>query len=250
MPIYNPNQVEYGIINGRIQIVGENNRSLPAYWAHPVSGRLFPAIALIHDWWGITPAIRRLAHLFAQSGYYVVVPDLFEGKVASTPQEAMQLVKELGDDGYPRVDASLAVLEHHHNTNHDVAAIGLGMGGSLAYEAAIVRKDLEAAVSFYGFPQRYFGKFASATTPILAIYGDKEPYVLPPVVAKLRQECAASTKGIAHEIITLEGVGRDFFADNASPAQGEKGMEALTKTFTFLEKYLKGPQHPPAKNRS
>jgi carboxymethylenebutenolidase len=243
MPIYSPDHIEYGITSGHIQVVVEGDRPLPAYWAHPLTGHKFPAIALIHDWWGITPTIRHMAQLFAQSGYYVVVPDLFDGQVAATPQEAMELVKSLGDNGYPRIDAALTVLENHHNTNRDVAAIGIGMGGSLAYEAAIVRRDLEAAVSFYGFPQRYLGRFREATTPILAFYGEQEPYVLPPVITQLRQECAASTRGLAHEIVILEGVGREFFSDDASEAQGEKGREALTTTFTFLEKYLKGPQH-------
>ena len=95
MPIYDPNRVEYGITNGHIQIVVEGGKQLPAYWSYPNVGSLFPAIALIHDWWGITPSVRHMAHLFAQSGYYVVVPDLFKGQVATTPQQAIELVKEL-----------------------------------------------------------------------------------------------------------------------------------------------------------
>ena len=97
MPVYEPSHVEYGITNGHIQVVAEDGSSIPAYWAHPVMGRLFPAVALVHDWWGITPTIRRMAHLFAQSGYYVIVPDLFEGHIATTPQEAMELVMSLDD---------------------------------------------------------------------------------------------------------------------------------------------------------
>jgi carboxymethylenebutenolidase len=247
MPVYEPSHVEYGITNGHIQIVDESGMSIPAYWAHPNMGRLFPAVALIHDWWGITPVIRRIAHLFAQSGYYVVVPDLFEGHIATTPQQAMELVRQLGDKGYPRIDAALGVLERHHNTNRDVAAVGIGMGGSLAYEAAIVRKDLEAAVSLYGFPQRYFGKFASADTPILAIYGENEPFVAPELIGKLRGELAHSTHKLNHEMLILPNTGRDFFMDDSNAIHQESSRQSFQATFAFLEKYLKGPSRTAAR---
>jgi len=247
VPLYDSHHLEYGITNGHIQVVMENGQQLPAYWAHPNTGRLFPAVALIHDWWGITPSIRRIAHQFAQAGYYVIVPDLFDGKVAATPEQAIELVKALGDGGYPRVDAALSVLERHHHTNRDVAAVGVGMGGSLAYEAAIVRSDIEAAVAYYGFPQRYFGRFKDAHAPILAFYGENEPHITASVITRLRQELAANTAGLSHEVVTLKGVAHDFLGDQASPAEHEQGRQAIAKTFLFLEQYLKGPERNPPK---
>lgn len=244
MPIYDPNRIEYGVTSGHIQIVTEDGRQSPAYWAHPVTGRLFPAIALIHDWWGITPIIRRMANLFAQSGYYVIVPDLFDGRSTQSPVEAMELVKRLGDGGYPRVDAALRVLEDHHNTNRDVAAVGIGMGGSLAYEAAIVRRDMEAAVSFYGFPQRYLGRFHQAVAPILAFYGADEPYITRPVIETLQRELAAA-KGVPHEVVTLPGVGHDFISETATEFTKQQGRAALTRAFAFLETCLRGPIRTP-----
>jgi carboxymethylenebutenolidase len=247
MPIYDPNRIEYGITSGHIQIVAEGGRQSPAYWAHPVTGRLFPAVALIHDWWGITPIIRRMAHLFAQSGYYVIVPDLFDGQSTQSPVEAMELVKHLGDGGYPRVDAALRVLEDHHNTNRDVAAVGIGMGGSLAYEAAIVRHDLEAAISFYGFPQRYLGRFHESVAPILALYGEEEPHITRPVIENLQRELAAAStsRKTAHEVVLLPGVGHDFFAENATEFTKQQGRAALTRAFAFLETCLRGPIRTP-----
>lgn len=241
MPIYDSNRVEYEITSGHIHIVTESGQPLPAYWAHPNTGRYFPAVALIHDWWGITPIIRRIAHHFAQSGYYVIVPDLFDGKVATTPQEALELVRQLRDGGYPRVDAALTALENHHNTNRDVAAVGIGMGGSLAFEAAIVRQDLEAAVAFHGFPQRYMGRFRTAPTPILALFGDQDEHISANIVAGLRQELAGNTRGLAHQVVLLKDAGHDFLSDTTSEPLREVGRQSLNHTFSFLEKFLKGP---------
>jgi carboxymethylenebutenolidase len=249
MPVYEPSHVEYDITSGHIQVVVDGGRNLPAYWAHPITGRYFPAVALIHDWWGITPNIRRIAHLFAQSGYYVIVPDLFEGHVASTPQEAMELVKKLGDRGFPRIDAALTALERHHNTNHDVAAVGIGMGGSLAFEAAIVRKDLEASVAIYGFPQRYLGQFRDAVTPILAIYGDHEPHVPAAKILQLKDELAAASLGNKHEVFILSGVGRDFFGDADTEVEQAAARQTWNIILAFLEKHLKSSTRPAVKPR-
>ena len=165
MPIYEADHVEYAITTGSISIVMDDGGQLPAYWAHPQLGVKFPGIALLHDWWGFDDTARRLANYFAQVGYYVIAPDLFDGGKASTPQDAMKLVEQFQKQVYPRVHEALAVLEQHHKCNTMVAAIGVGMGGSFAFEAAIERGDLEATVAYGGFPQRYLGRFEKANTP-------------------------------------------------------------------------------------
>ncbi|MCB9452606.1 MAG: dienelactone hydrolase family protein [Anaerolineaceae bacterium] len=237
MPIYDPSHVEYQITTGHIQIAMDGGGQIPAYWAHPNIGAKLPAVALLHDWWGITPAVRRMANLFAQTGYYAIVPDMFDGQVASNPEEAMVLVEKLGDQGFVRIDTALGVLEKHHHTNGKVAAIGLGMGGSLAFEAAIVRPDLEAAVVFSGFPQRYLGQFKQANTPILAFYGSEEAYIARAVIEQLQQELTQITT-MQHHVILCDGLGHDLFAEDGTDSQHEVGRATLRRTFAFLETYL------------
>jgi carboxymethylenebutenolidase len=236
MPVYRPDHVEYPIVGGHIQIVMDDGQQLPAYWSHPDLGGLFPGIALLHDWWGITVTERSLAHQFAQAGFYVVMPDLYDGRVAVSPQEAMAFVEHLGAGGTPRVDAALQALEAHHRCNRRVAAVGLGMGGTLALEAALERSDLEAAVAFYGFPQRLFGRFDDAKVPILAVYGSDEPYVSAEVRERLRAELDESPR--PHEVMILDGAGRDFFVSNASLDQQHFGQLAWQHMLAFLDQHL------------
>lgn len=245
MPLYNPERVEYTYIHGHIQVVLDGGTSLPAYWAHPDVGGKFPGVALLHDWWGVTDLVRWMAHQFAQSGYYVIVPDLFNGQVATTPQHAMQLVEILGDNAYPRIDAALSVLETHHRCNHDVAAVGIGMGGSLAYEASILRDDLEAAVAYYGFPGKYFGRFPQAKAPILAFYGSAEPYITPATVRRLKRELAQGKLQDKNQVMVIDGAGHEFFMDNRGSEEREHGRIAWETTMTFLDSHLKRPTQPP-----
>lgn len=245
MPIYNPDHVEYEVNSGHIQIAIEDGTMLPAYWAHPTLGAVYPGVVLLHDWWGVTATIRRMAMLFAQFGYYVITPDLFRGKTATTHPEALELVNSLGDNGYERADAALTVLENHHNCNGHVAVIGLGLGGGLAFEAAIKRDDLEAAVTFGGFPQRYLGRFDQANIPILAFYGSQDQFISTEMIDKLRQELAASPLGLPHEVVLLQGARHDIFAEDLPEAQRDVGRVAWHKTLDFLESTLEGPSQPP-----
>jgi len=242
MPVYQPDHVEYAIETGRIQIAHEDGQLLPAYWAHPSTGGLFPGLVLVHDWWGLTDAERHLANLLAQSGYYVIAPDLFDGQVASTPQAAYALVEQLGN-GYPLVDAALRALEQHHRCNRCVAAVGFGLGGTLALQAALSRPDLEAAVAFYGFPQRFSGSFADAHAPILAVYGSAEPHVPPDVLALFRAELADAP--LPHEWLTIDGAGRDLFAPGETPEAIDHARQAWRALLAFLDRTLAAPSRPP-----
>ncbi|MBE2267670.1 MAG: dienelactone hydrolase family protein, partial [Anaerolinea sp.] len=123
MPVYQPRSLEHAIVNGRISVVLDDGRQLPAYWSHPDMGGKFPAVAVIHDWWGLTQVERRMAQLFAQAGYYVIIPDLFEGQVATTPQHAIRLVETFRERAYSFVNSSLKALETHTRVNGLVAAV-------------------------------------------------------------------------------------------------------------------------------
>lgn len=236
MPIYDPDHVEYTIATGHVKIVLDDGSQLPAYWAHPAIGRKFPGIAVIHDWWGMTEMIRRIGNLFAQMGHYVIIPDLFNGQIATNPHEAIVLVEGLQDRGFALVNDALTVLENHHQCNRSVAAVGVGMGGSLAFEAAIKREDLEAAVAFGGFPHRYLGQFTAANTPICAFYGQHEPHITPAVIRKLLKEFERT--GLPHQVHVIPGLGHDIFSDSFSDEEKKHSRTAIKLMFDFLDSHL------------
>jgi carboxymethylenebutenolidase len=236
MPVYRPRHIEYTIVSGHIQIVLDDGTAMPAYWAHPDHNGRFPSIALLHDWWGITEVERRLSHLFAQIGFYVIVPDLFDGRVARNPQEAYALVESIRDSAYPRVDAALHALEHHLRSNGNVGAVGLGMGGTLAFEAALTREDLEAAVAWYGFPQKYFGRFRDARAPIMAIYGEQENFVPQEAIRRLKRELAQSP--LAHEVVIYPNTAREFFFTELVADSQDAGAQAWNRMLNFLDHFL------------
>ncbi|MCA9881853.1 MAG: dienelactone hydrolase family protein [Anaerolineae bacterium] len=241
MPIHDSNRIEFAIESGNIHISSGAGEALPAYWAHPVSGDTFPGIALLHDWWGLTNVQRLLANFYAHLGFYVIVPDMFNGELATKPQQALRLMTETEKTRYKVVETTLNVLEKHHRTNGHTAIIGTGMGGSLAFEAAIKRRDLEAAVAYGGFPQRYWKGFDRCTTPILAMYGSEEPYIKQDDMDRLRKVLKRSLRHDDHQLIVVPGAAHNFFSESSTPESRDTGKDVINMTLAFLEKYIERP---------
>ncbi|TVR19854.1 MAG: hypothetical protein EA396_11820 [Anaerolineaceae bacterium] len=242
MPIYEPDHIEYSITDGMIGITLDDGTRLPAYWAHPTLGNRFPGAVLVHDWWGLTDIVRRMAALFAQMGHYVIAPDLFGGEQPKDNAQAMALIEQTRDSNYQQVSDALDVLRNHHQCNKSMAVIGIGMGGSLAFEAAIKREDLQAAVAYAGFPHRFIGKFAQANTPICAFYGENEPHIKSRVIQQMRQQMLESAERIPHEIHIIPRIAHDFFSTELSPEARQVSRGVLKSTFDFLDNHLKPPK--------
>ena len=123
-------------------------------------------VLLLHPWWGLNQTIRDLADRLAGDGFTVMAPDLFDGTVLTTPEDAKEHLSSLGDDT-GRVEATLDHLLAHPDARGDRAAIiGLSFGAMYGTDVAGSRSDIAALVCFYsgifeapdGIP--YLGHFA------------------------------------------------------------------------------------------
>ena len=46
----------------------------------------FPAVVMIHEWWGLNDNIKDMANKLANEGYVVLAADLYNGEVATNPK--------------------------------------------------------------------------------------------------------------------------------------------------------------------
>jgi carboxymethylenebutenolidase len=56
-----------------------------------------PALVVIHEWWGLNDNIRHWTDRLAEDGYAALAVDLYGGKVATTPDEAMATMKAVDE---------------------------------------------------------------------------------------------------------------------------------------------------------
>jgi carboxymethylenebutenolidase len=118
-------------------------------------------VLLLHTWWGLNQAMRDLADRLAGDGFTVMAPDLFDGTVLTTVEEAEAFTTaiEQGDGGpgglnpdriMGRVEASLDHLLAQPDARGDRAAIvALSFGGWYGRHVAAARSDVAAFVSIY-----------------------------------------------------------------------------------------------------
>jgi len=59
------------------------------------AGNNRPGIVIIQEWWGLNDQICGVADRFAHAGYNALAPDLYKGRVVSTPDEANHLMSGL-----------------------------------------------------------------------------------------------------------------------------------------------------------
>lgn len=239
MPI--AHHLQHRITSGYIQIVAAG-QYIPAFWAHPQQGGPFPGLVLLHDDRGLSAHTRALAQRYASVGYYVIAPDLFNLHLPTTDEAANAIEDKLFDDAHIKVDAALHALETHHKCNSKMAVIGWDFGGRLVYEVALTRSDVMAAVSFYGDPTRYSGRFNDENlSPLLAIFGEHDE-IMRQHENKLREELIRT--GAPHEVIVYPNAKHGFYNDSLPTYDPVASEDAWNQTLAFLETHQGKPPVP------
>jgi carboxymethylenebutenolidase len=106
-----------------------------------------PAVVLVHDCFGRLPFLEAYANALAKLGFYVVVPDLFNG-VAAIDDEGMRELAARADIGFSEATVDDAIGMARGATAARVGIIGLGLGGWYALRAA-QRGEADAVITYY-----------------------------------------------------------------------------------------------------
>lgn len=235
--MFEARHLQHNIVSGYIQIVSDGHH-LPAFWSHPEAGAPFPGLVMIHDQWGLTPHVRSQARRFAEQGYYVIAPDLFNRQTASTPQEAQVLIDQVGEAATAHVKAALHALKTHHKCNGKIGLIGWGMGGNLALKTAIHQDNLRGSVMFYNVPGEDVlpSELLMLSSPLLAVFAGQDDQTPREDIDSLRQTLEKSD--LPHKVITYEDVGRDFLNDTYESFDADTAEQAWNEALAFLNLHL------------
>ncbi len=233
--------LQHHINSGFIRVVTDTQSQIPAFWAHPTIGGPFPGLIVLHDDWGLGPATRTLAQRFAEVGYYVIVPELFDGHRANNQSEADRLEEKYKTLAPPKVAAGLGALETHPKCNSKLAVIGCDLGGALAMQLAFDRQDVMAAVTVSGDPTAFLGRFDQLRCPLLAIFGEDDE-ITQRTEHRLQAELNAAD--IRHQVIVYPKTPHTFYNHLTPTYQHEAAEDAWEKVLEFLEIHQGKPPAP------
>lgn len=170
-----------------------------AYLSEP-EGEPRGAVLVIHEWWGLNDHIRHWADRLAADGYLALAVDLYGGQVATTPEQAMELMRGVDES------ASLAILERASALLHEraerVAVIGWCFGGGWSLETALHLGGFDAVVMYYGRPVTDVERLRGLGAPLLAIFGNQDTSIPPERVDEF--EAALTEAGVDHRILRYD----------------------------------------------
>ena len=165
-----------------IEFTRPDGASTRGYFSDAGKGR--PGVVVIQEWWGLNDHISSIADRFAQAGF--LAPDLYRGRVASTPDEASHMMTGLDFGDATHQDLTGAV-DYLRARCGKVGVSGFCMGGALTIAAAVHVPAVSAAVCFYGIPPAQFADPAQIKIPFQGHFASRDDWCTPAAVDALEQ---------------------------------------------------------------
>ncbi len=128
------------------RLLQKRRRNRARHSLTPAGKGPFPALVVIHEWWGLNDWVKGQASKLADQGYVSLAIDLYRGKVATTPDMAHEIMRGVPEDRAKRdLHAAVEFLKSQPNVKKDrIGAIGWCMGGGYALDVALQEPDLAA----------------------------------------------------------------------------------------------------------
>lgn len=206
------------------------------FLAKPVDDGEFPGIVMIHEWWGLNDNIKEMAEKLASHGYVVLAVDLYNGEVASTSDEARQLITSFDTDaGIENMNMAASYIQENHNVEK-LGSIGWCFGGGQSLNLALNNQDMDATVIYYGSLVTEQESLSSISWPVLGIFAGLDQGI--PVESVLNFESSLNELNVQNEIYIYEEVDHAFANPSGERYAPEESKDAWEVTLKFLETNL------------
>lgn len=198
----------------------------------------FPALILIHEWWGLNDNIRDYAERFAKQGYVALAVDLYDGESTETADQARVLatsVRENMDSAFANLQSAVDYLNGLDVVQEDsLASVGWCFGGGWSYEMAKNDLDVQSSVIYYG---RFNpdDDLSMMRADILGHFGEEDASIAVDDVKAF--EAKLQTLQGEHQIFIYENAGHAFAnEDNEDAYDRVSADQAWIRTIEFLQR--------------
>ncbi|QBD76646.1 dienelactone hydrolase family protein [Ktedonosporobacter rubrisoli] len=202
-----------------------------------------PGVLVLHAWWGLTKPFQQVCDRLAEAGFVALAPDLYQGKTATTIEDAKSFASALNQDE-ERVIADITgavQFLHQHNAPHlsgnsgKLGLIGFSLGGGYAFDTSVnLAGDIAAVVSFYA---TYPGlDYSRAQAAYLCHFAEDDPFEPAESVAQMVQELQATGRSVTS--YTYPGTKHWFFEENRPEYDALAARLAWERTIAFLHERL------------
>lgn len=211
-----------------------NGRSASGYLA-PSAATSARGVVVIQEWWGLNDHIKKVADRFSGEGFTALAPDLYDGKVTRSPDEAQKLLMALDIAGAER-QLRGAVAELRRRTGRPVGTVGFCMGGALSlFTACANGSDVSACVVYYGGHPKVTYDFDGLRAAVLGHWAEDDAFANAniPII-----ESALSKRKHAFEFHHYPRTKHAFFNDERPAYDRDAAKLSFERTIAFFRKHL------------
>jgi carboxymethylenebutenolidase len=189
-------------------------------------------ILVIHEYWGLNDYIKRECELLYNDlgNVNVIALDLYDGKVATTREDAGKFMQGVKDD---RAQAIIKGALAYVGPKAHIATIGWCFGGGWSLQASLLAgKQDVACVMYYGMPEKSIDRLKMLHADVLGNFASKDQWINTKVVEQFEADMKAAGKKLyVHE----------FDADHAfaNPSSPSSNTAAARQDYTYNLAFLK-----------
>jgi carboxymethylenebutenolidase len=187
--------------------------TLPGYLAVPPGEGPRPGVVVVHEAFGLTDDIRRIADRFAAEGYTAFAPDLLASgnRIACLVRVARAMSSGEGEP-VAQLGAARDWLARRDDATGAVGIAGFCLGGGFAIVMA--NKGFGASAAQYGRLPKNLEAAVRGSCPMVASYGalDTSLKGVGPTL-----EAALTAADVEHDVKVYEGAGHSFMNHSEAP---------------------------------
>ncbi|WP_299332474.1 dienelactone hydrolase family protein [Haloplanus sp.] len=212
----------------------------PGYLARPADNGTYPAVVMIHEWWGLNENIEHMAEVLAGQGYVVFAVDLYDGEIARNASRAADLsgqVRENPDVAVADMSRAVDGLRDMPSTTDKVASLGWCFGGGQSLQLSLSDADLNATVIYYGTLETDESTLRSIDGPVLGVFGSEDEVV---GIENVREfDRTLDDLGVEHDVYVYEGASHAFANPSGESFRPNATRDAWTETLRFLDETMR-----------
>jgi carboxymethylenebutenolidase len=193
-----------------------------------------PGIIVLHAWWGLNPFFKSLCDRLAAEGFVAFAPDLNEGMIATTIDEAKRIMSELSFERKHAVAEALVdfMRGRPEVRREPLSVIGFSMGAAWCLVLASEHpEDIGKVVLFYGVEGIDFNKIKAE---VMGHYSDTDEWE--PIEGIRAMEADMRSAGLTPNIHIYPNVSHWFFEDDRTEFDPQAAEVSWKRTIEFLRR--------------
>jgi len=191
-------------------------------------------LIVIQEWWGLNDQIKKEADKYFNDlkDMNVLAIDMYDGKVAATPDSAMKLTREAKPE---RMTNIIRGAIQQAGADAAIYSVGWCFGGMWSLQTAIIGgSKAKGTIMFYGRPETDMEKLKNIQCDVIGFFGNQDRSPSPEMVTAFEKNMETAGK----KLNTYKYDAGHGFANPSNPKfNAEATADAYAKAIAFLKSH-------------